>query len=87
MNNFKYAAKGPSGQTVEGTIAAATKAEAGAELRKQNLVVMRLESAGGKPSKKGFAFSTGGATRFKAKKSDLVIFIPLRERDENQEQR
>lgn len=74
MNVFKYAAKGPTGQTVEGTISAATKAEAVAELRKQNLVVMRLDAASSKKKKK-----SGGEFRFgklvpKAKKGELVIF-------------
>ncbi len=51
MSNFKYAAKGANGKTVEGTIAAASKSEAVAELRKQNLVVMKLDEASGKKAK------------------------------------
>ena len=75
MNHFKYAAKGPTGQKVEGTISAATKAEAVAELRKQNLVVMSLDktSSAGK-KKKEKAQIRFGKPRFRAKKSELVVF-------------
>lgn len=45
MTSFKYAAKKPTGQTVEGTIQAEDRAQAVAELRRQNLVVMRLDDA------------------------------------------
>jgi type IV pilus assembly protein PilC len=50
VTSFKYAAKKPSGQTVEGTISADDKNQAVAELRKQNLVVLKVESAGAKPA-------------------------------------
>jgi len=73
---FKYAAKGPGGKTVEGTIAAASKSEAVTELRKQNLVVMRLDESGGKGKKsKGFSLNmTLGSKTPRAKKSEVVIF-------------
>ena len=79
MNQFKYAAKGPTGETVEGTIAAATKAEAVAELRKQNLVVMRLDTSvggggGGKKQKVSLSQLTIGKARPSARKGELVIF-------------
>lgn len=75
MSNFKYAAKGPSGKTVEGTISAATKAEAVAELRKQNLVVMQLDPTGDKKAKGGPRKSmTIGKVQPKGKKSEVVIF-------------
>ncbi|MFT5155320.1 MAG: type II secretory pathway component PulF, partial [Planctomycetota bacterium] len=45
MTTFNYAAKGPGGQTVEGQITAESKAEAVAELRGKNLMVMRLDAA------------------------------------------
>jgi type IV pilus assembly protein PilC len=45
MTSFKYAAKKSTGQTVEGTIQAEDRAQAVAELRRQNLVVMRLDDA------------------------------------------
>ena len=47
MSTFKYAAKGPGGKTVEGTIDAPDRNKAVAELRKQHLVVMRVEKSGG----------------------------------------
>ncbi|MDP6539490.1 MAG: type II secretion system F family protein [Planctomycetota bacterium] len=46
MTQFKYAAKGPGGKTVEGTIDATDRNEAVAELRRQNLVVMRVDDQG-----------------------------------------
>ena len=73
MTQFKYAAKGPTGQTVEGTIAAATKAEAVAELRKQNLVVMRLDEAAAK-QRRSLGELRFGKVKIKAKKGELVIF-------------
>jgi len=72
LNQFKYAAKGPTGNQVEGTISAATKAEAVAELRRQNLVVIRLDDAG--RSKGARRSLTLGKPRVKAKKGELVIF-------------
>lgn len=77
MINFKYAAKGPGGKTVEGTIAAANKAEAVSELRRQNLVVMRLdESAMGMPrrQKRSLAEVQIGTRKPSSKKGEVVIF-------------
>ena len=76
MTTFKYAAKGPGGKTVEGTINANDKTEAVAELRKQNLVVVRVDETGApaakprtKSQKKGlFAKKPGGS------RSEVVIF-------------
>ena len=48
MTTFKYAAKRPGGQSVEGTIQAGDRGEALAELRRQNLVVLRVEQVAGK---------------------------------------
>ena len=45
MNSFRYTAKAPSGKTVEGTVQANDKNEAVAQLRSQNLVVMRVDDA------------------------------------------
>ena len=76
MSTFKYAAKGPGGKTVEGTIDAADRNEAVAELRKQNLVVMRVEQSGaaGKSPRAGgkklSLFQSGPS----ATKNELVIF-------------
>lgn len=72
MNQFKYAAKGPTGETVEGMISAANRAEAVAELRRQNLVVMRLDEASSK--KKGLGEIRFGKVKVKPKKGELVIF-------------
>jgi type IV pilus assembly protein PilC len=78
MTTFKYAAKGPGGKTVEGTITAADRNEVAAELRKQNLVAMRIEESsasaaafkkpGGQP---GFL---GMVKRPSASRTDLVMF-------------
>lgn len=77
MSTFKYAAKGPGGKTVEGTVDAADRNEAVAELRKQNLVVIRVEQAGGNSkaarpagAKKTSFFSAGPS----ASKNELVLF-------------
>mgnify|MGYP001338127039 CR=1 FL=1 len=43
MTSYKYAAKNNGGQTVEGTIQAGDKGEALAELRRQNLVPIRVD--------------------------------------------
>lgn len=77
MTTFKYAAKGPGGKTVEGTINANDKNEAVAELRKQNLVVVRVdETSGGGTAAK--AKKKGGGGLFqkgpKASRTELVIF-------------
>lgn len=80
MAEFKYAAKGPGGSTVEGTIQAETKAEAVAELRRKNLIILRLDEGSGRKSpfwkKKASADAAGKApTRGgRAKKSEIVIF-------------
>lgn len=83
MAEFKYAAKNAGGATVEGTITAENKAEAVAELRKKNLIILKLnEGRGGK-----IPFSRAkeqeddknkrdksGRSRAKAKKQEVVIF-------------
>ncbi|MFT5050397.1 MAG: type IV pilus assembly protein PilC [Chlamydiales bacterium] len=74
MSNFKYAAKSANGKTVEGTIAAASKSEAVAELRKQNLVVMQLDEASGKKAKGARQPISFGKVVPKGKKAEVVIF-------------
>lgn len=78
MADFQYAAKDPAGTTVQGTITAESKAEAVAELRRQNLVVLRLDEGGGKGRKKATSAAgappTGKVMRVKAKRRDVVIF-------------
>ncbi len=74
MTQFKYAAKEPSGNTVTGTIEASSKADALNALRKQNLVIMKLDEAamgGKKLSEINLSF---GSPKIKAKKGELVIF-------------
>ena len=75
MTNFKYAAKDNAGKTVEGTIQANDKNEAVAELRKKNLVAMRVDEAGAfsaraSNTKRGGFF----APKAKASNQELVIF-------------
>lgn len=73
MTTFKYAAKGPGGKTVEGTINANDKNDAVAELRKQNLVVVKVEETNAAPAKRR---GRGGVVigKPKASKAELVIF-------------
>jgi type IV pilus assembly protein PilC len=75
VTSFRYAAKGPGGKTVEGTITAADKQEAVAELRKQDLVVMRVDEASAMRVRSS---SSGGSKLSKArascKKTELVLF-------------
>lgn len=80
MAEFKYAAKDSGGSTVEGTIQAESKADAVAELRKKNLIILKLDA--GSARKNPFQKSKGGdkpkprgkTTAAKAKKSEVVIF-------------
>lgn len=78
MTNYRYAAKGPGGKTVEGTIEAQDRQEAVAELRRQNLVVVRVDEAGGaRPQgakRKGFSSMTIGKVKPSAKRMERVIF-------------
>lgn len=74
MNHFKYAAKSPQGEHVEGTISAATKAEAIAELRSKNLILLRLDEAAGSRGV-GTRWSLGSRKpKARARKGELVIF-------------
>jgi type IV pilus assembly protein PilC len=74
--NYKYAAKGPGGKTVEGSISAPTKAEAVAELRKQNLIVMKLDASGGGGRGSDIPWYRRGLGTVKpsGKRSEIVIF-------------
>jgi type IV pilus assembly protein PilC len=75
VTSFKYAAKKPTGQTVEGTISADDRNQAVAELRKQNLVVLKVEASGGKPASKGGASrSLFGSRSPRANATELVLF-------------
>lgn len=77
--NFRYAAKKPSGQTIEGTIQAGDRSEAVAELRRQNLVVIRLDQVAGKGGSKSKApraskQAPGAFAKARVKSDELVIF-------------
>jgi type IV pilus assembly protein PilC len=76
VTTFKYAAKGPGGKTVEGTINANDKNEAVAELRKQNLVVVRVDESGATRKTTAPGQKSSGPSRRtpRAKRTELVIF-------------
>ena len=88
MADFKYAAKDQGGSTVEGTISAESKADAVAELRRKNLIILKLDE--GASRKLSFKRGAGaaaddaapskskpnpkGKVRLKASKEEVVIF-------------
>lgn len=76
MTTFKYAAKGPGGKTVEGTINAADRSEAVAELRRQNLVASRIDESVGAAKRKTPAEKGKWSLRRRptASRSELVLF-------------
>jgi len=76
VTNFKYAAKDTTGKTVEGTITANDKNEVVAELRKKNLVAMRVDEAGAFSARPSNAKASTGffAPKPRASKQELVIF-------------
>ena len=80
MAEFKYAAKDPGGSTVEGTISAESKADAVAELRRKNLIILRLDEGAGRkrPFQRGDAGNAkpvrGAKIKVKVKKEEVVIF-------------
>lgn len=74
MASFKYAAKKTTGQTVEGTINADDKNAAVAELRRQSLVVLKVEQQSGRVA----GGPKGGMSLFgrgpKISANELVLF-------------
>ena len=76
MSSFRYAAKKQGGQTVEGTIEAASRNDAVAELRRKNLVVLRLDTVAGRGggSKRAQARPWSAKGRARATKTELVLF-------------
>lgn len=81
MSSFRYAAKKPTGQTIEGTIDAQDRSEAVAELRRQNLVVMKIDAMSGRAAKAGGSKKSNDPSKsgvFKkqpsANTTELVIF-------------
>jgi type IV pilus assembly protein PilC len=74
MGNYRYAAKDATGKTVEDTIQAQDQGEVLAELRRRNLVVLRVEEvAAGKGSSGGMSFSLF-KVRPSANREELVMF-------------
>jgi type IV pilus assembly protein PilC len=77
VGSYKYSAKKATGQTVEGTIQADDRTQVMAELRKQNLVVLNVESLSSKAASKSFKVGGGGAF-FKrgpsVNRTELVLF-------------
>jgi len=76
VTSFKYAAKKPTGQTVEGVIQADDKGAAVAELRRQNMTVLKLEAssagaAGAKSLSLNFSLGKKGPS---ITSDDLVLF-------------
>ena len=86
MANFQYAAKDATGKTVQGTIQAATRGEAVEQLRRQDLVILKVEEGGRQKKAPKAAGSSGGGggtklsglTLFKARPSananEIVLF-------------
>ncbi len=78
MGNFKYAAKDTAGKTVEDTIQAPDKNEALAELRRRNLVVLKVEEVAAGKSGSGGGRALPGMSLFKTKpkasREELVMF-------------
>ncbi len=74
MNHFKYAAKSPEGKHLEGTISATTKADALAQLRSKNLVLLSLSESGKGAGRSARWSLGGGKVKKTARKGELVIF-------------
>jgi len=77
VTTFKYAAKRPGGQNVEGTIQATDRGEALAELRRQNLVVLKVEQVAGKSEGPRSRASTGTGLFSRSprvNRTELVLF-------------
>jgi type IV pilus assembly protein PilC len=78
--NFKYAAKDPSGKTVEGVLTAENQGDVLGQLRSQNLVPIRVSQSAGK-SKAGVKGKKGGGLNLTigkvhptASRQELVMF-------------
>jgi len=78
VTTFKYAAKRPGGQNIEGTIQAGDRSEALAELRRQNLVVLKVEQMAGKAEGGTARKSLGLGARLgrspRVNRTELVLF-------------
>lgn len=73
MTSFKYAAKGPGGKTVEGQMEAEDRNEVLNELRRQNLVVMRIDEVTAR-RRKGLRAVSSKGRKPGAKRTELVLF-------------
>ena len=77
MTSYKYAAKGPTGKTVEGEIEATDRQEVLNELRRQNLVVMSIDEVSGRAKRRSGISSSKIKTkgvRPNASRVELVLF-------------
>jgi type IV pilus assembly protein PilC len=75
VTNYKYAAKGPGGKAIEGTIEATDRQEVLSELRRQNLTVMSIdEVAGNKGRAKRMKTVSSRGARPRASRLELVLF-------------
>lgn len=76
MPNFKYEAKNFGGKTVSGTLAGQSQEQVIGELRKRNLIVLSVKSAGGggEGSALKGAFTDSNPNRYKPKGDELVVF-------------
>jgi type IV pilus assembly protein PilC len=78
VGTYRYAAKDSNGRTVEGTIQASARGEVVAELRRQDLVVIRVEEGGKGKQKRGASGKIGSKPLFKvrpsATRTELVLF-------------
>jgi type IV pilus assembly protein PilC len=77
MPEYKYSAKNPVGRQISGVITAQNENDALGELRRQNLVVLKLESSG--PKRPSFALAsllkpTVKASKARVKLNELIVF-------------
>ena len=83
MADFRYSAKNAGGSTVQGTISADSRSAAVSELRKKNLVILKLDEAkarrrpfgvGGPKSPASGGDGEPKSLRVRVRKQELVIF-------------
>jgi type IV pilus assembly protein PilC len=74
MPSFKYSARDREGRTVNGIVSGKTQADAVADLRKRNLIVLDVRASSGKEGGGKSIFGSFGRARPSARKEQLVIF-------------
>ncbi|MHC4410729.1 MAG: type II secretion system F family protein [Planctomycetota bacterium] len=76
MSAFKYSARDGNGRTVSGIVSAKSQADAVADLRRRNLIVLDVRQTAGKDGGKGAKGAKGGIfrTRPGVNKDQLVLF-------------